>query len=124
MAPDDVAERDRAVVAPLGIPAGVAPGDDLAALIAERPDVGALQDGDAIVISQKIVSKAEDCYVRLDDAVVDERARTLADACGKDPRFVATVLSETETEATPAETARIQQCISAWPNNTVGHTRW
>lgn len=78
-----------------GLP-DIAPGDDLAALIAPRLADAAIGDGAVFVVSQKIVSKAEGRYRRLADALVDERARQVAATCGKDPRFVAIVLGETE----------------------------
>lgn len=57
----------------------VAPGDDLAALISGPLDVS-LQDGDVVVVAQKIVSKAEDRTVPGSDrrrAAVDESVRIL-----------------------------------------------
>ena len=44
----------------------IAPGDDLAGMIAEAAD---LADGDVVVVTQKIVSKAEDRVVDIDLAV-------------------------------------------------------
>jgi coenzyme F420-0:L-glutamate ligase/coenzyme F420-1:gamma-L-glutamate ligase len=44
----------------------IAPGDDLAGMIAESAD---LADGDVVVVTQKIVSKAEDRVVDIDPAV-------------------------------------------------------
>ncbi|WP_208029196.1 coenzyme F420-0:L-glutamate ligase [Rhabdothermincola sediminis] len=51
-----------------GIPE-VAPGDDLASIIvstAARDEVTALQDGDVLVVTQKVVSKAENRLVPID----------------------------------------------------------
>jgi coenzyme F420-0:L-glutamate ligase/coenzyme F420-1:gamma-L-glutamate ligase len=67
----------------------VQPGDDLAALIA--PEV---RDGDIVVIAQKIVSKAEGRVRSLADVTPGERASTLAQEHGKDPRLVQVVLDE------------------------------
>jgi coenzyme F420-0:L-glutamate ligase / coenzyme F420-1:gamma-L-glutamate ligase len=50
-------------------------GDDLAELIAERAE---LEDGDVLVVAQKVVSKAEGRVVRLADVEPSERARDLA----------------------------------------------
>jgi coenzyme F420-0:L-glutamate ligase / coenzyme F420-1:gamma-L-glutamate ligase len=50
-------------------------GDDLAALIAERAE---LEDGDVVVVAQKVVSKAEGRVVRLADVEPSERAHELA----------------------------------------------
>ena len=71
-----------------GIPE-VVEGDDLAALIAERV---LLEDRDVVVISQKVVSKAEGRVVRLDGVEPSERARELA--AGEDARRLEVILSE------------------------------
>ncbi|BDV32070.1 coenzyme F420-0:L-glutamate ligase [Microbacterium terricola] len=55
-------------------------GDDLVALIAAAAD-GALQDGDILVVTSKIVSKAEGRFVRADDredAITAETVRVVA----------------------------------------------
>jgi coenzyme F420-0:L-glutamate ligase/coenzyme F420-1:gamma-L-glutamate ligase len=62
-----------------GIPE-VRPGDDLAALIGDAVErVGGLQLGDVVVVSQKVVSKAEDRLERTDDrvAVILREARAV-----------------------------------------------
>ena len=64
-------------------------GDDLAALIAERT---ALEDGDVVVVAQKVVSKAEGRVVRLDALEPSARARELAG--DRDPRHLEAVLRE------------------------------
>jgi coenzyme F420-0:L-glutamate ligase/coenzyme F420-1:gamma-L-glutamate ligase len=64
-------------------------GDDLAALIAEH---AALEDGDVVVVAQKVVSKAEGRVVRLDELEPSPRARELA--ADRDPRHVEAVLRE------------------------------
>ena len=71
-----------------GIPE-IVEGDDLAALIAERVS---LEDRDVVVISQKVVSKAEGRVVRLDGVEPSERARELA--AGEDARRLEVILSE------------------------------
>jgi coenzyme F420-0:L-glutamate ligase/coenzyme F420-1:gamma-L-glutamate ligase len=50
-------------------------GDDVAALIAERAE---LEDGDVVVVAQKIVSKAEGRVVRLAEVEPSDEARSLA----------------------------------------------
>jgi coenzyme F420-0:L-glutamate ligase / coenzyme F420-1:gamma-L-glutamate ligase len=78
-----------------GIPL-VEPGDDLAAILAKalsESDVG-LRDGDVLVVAQKIVSKAEGRYVKLDDVKPSERAVEIAQRTAKDARYVEVVLSE------------------------------
>lgn len=66
------------VWAPAGLPE-VSAGDDLPALIAAA--VGALEPGDVVVVSSKIVSKAEGRQVVADDreqAITDETVRVVA----------------------------------------------
>jgi coenzyme F420-0:L-glutamate ligase/coenzyme F420-1:gamma-L-glutamate ligase len=70
----------------------IAAGDDLAALIAAH---AGLEDGDVLVVAQKVVSKAEGRFVRLDDVVASPRAIALA-AGEVDPREIEVILSETE----------------------------
>lgn len=69
----------------------VRPGDDVAALIAERAD---LQDGDMVVIAQKIVSKAEGQLRVLGDVTPGDEARRVAEQSEKDPRLVQLILDE------------------------------
>jgi coenzyme F420-0:L-glutamate ligase/coenzyme F420-1:gamma-L-glutamate ligase len=78
-----------------GIPL-VETGDDLAALVGaalERAGLG-LEDGDVVIITSKIVSKAEGRWVDLDTVTPGEEARKMAAQCGKDPREVAVILGE------------------------------
>lgn len=79
-----------------GIPL-VQPGDDLGALIAAAADAAGLglRDGDVLVIAQKIVSKAENRFVRLRDVTPSQRALQLAEVTGKDPRLVEVILWDT-----------------------------
>jgi coenzyme F420-0:L-glutamate ligase / coenzyme F420-1:gamma-L-glutamate ligase len=67
----------------------VGEGDDLAALIADR---AALEDGDVVVVAQKVVSKAEGRVVRLEDLEPSTRALELAG--DRDPRHIEAVLRE------------------------------
>ena len=78
-----------------GVPM-VQPGDDLAALtMAAYAATGvAPEDGDVLVVAQKIVSKAERRYVDVATVRPSERAIALAAEVDKDPRFVEVVLSE------------------------------
>ena len=71
-------------------------GDDLAALtLAAYRDSGlAPQDGDVLVVAQKIVSKAEGCMVDVSAVEPSPEAVALAAEVDKDPRFVEVVLSE------------------------------
>ncbi|HEX2433693.1 MAG TPA: coenzyme F420-0:L-glutamate ligase [Gaiellaceae bacterium] len=71
-----------------GIPE-VQEGDDLAALLDKAAD---FEQGDVLVVAQKVVSKAEGRVVRLDDVEASERARELA--ADRDPRELEVVLRE------------------------------
>jgi coenzyme F420-0:L-glutamate ligase/coenzyme F420-1:gamma-L-glutamate ligase len=66
-------------------------GADLARLIADAIE---LEDGDVVVVAQKLVSKAEGRVVRLADVEPSPRARELAGDDG-DPRQVEVILGET-----------------------------
>jgi coenzyme F420-0:L-glutamate ligase / coenzyme F420-1:gamma-L-glutamate ligase len=77
-----------------GIPL-IQPGDDLAQLLGEAiARAGDLRDRDALVIAQKIVSKAEGRYVDLDQITPSPRAIEVARQCDKDPRLIEVILSE------------------------------
>jgi coenzyme F420-0:L-glutamate ligase / coenzyme F420-1:gamma-L-glutamate ligase len=78
-----------------GVPE-VAPGADLATIVLDalRATGLALEAGDALVLAQKIVSKAEGRYVDLATVVPSARAHELAARCGKDPRVIECVLGE------------------------------
>lgn len=78
-----------------GVPL-VRPGDDLAALVLDALAASgqALQDGDAVVLAQKIVSKAQGRLVELATVQPTERARELAERTRKDPRMIQLVLDE------------------------------
>jgi coenzyme F420-0:L-glutamate ligase / coenzyme F420-1:gamma-L-glutamate ligase len=69
----------------------VTKGMKLGELIAERTE---LEDGDVVVISQKIVSKAEGMVRRLAEVEPSERAQNLAKKLGKEPALVELALSE------------------------------
>ncbi len=74
----------------------VRPGADLAELIMDvAASAGvAIGRGDVLVLSQKIVSKAEGRLVLLDDVHPSARARQMADRLHKDPRMMQVVLDE------------------------------
>ena len=74
----------------------VRPGDDLAELIREALGRAglALAEGDVLVLAQKIVSKAEGRFVRLETVEPSAEARRLAGRTGKDPRLVEVILGE------------------------------
>jgi len=71
-------------------------GDDLASLIvaSATQDGVVLDDGDIIVIAQKIVSKSEGATVRLSDVIASPEAQRLAEKTGRDPRLCQLYLDE------------------------------
>ena len=76
-----------------GIPI-IVPGDDLAGLIQQAAENASLavQDGDIVVVTQKIVSKAEGCLVSLADVTPSPLAEQFARQWDKDARQVEVVL--------------------------------
>ncbi|HEU4706457.1 MAG TPA: coenzyme F420-0:L-glutamate ligase [Solirubrobacterales bacterium] len=66
-------------------------GDRVGELIAERAQ---LEPGDVVVVSQKVVSKAEGQVRRLAEVAPSERAREIAERLGKEAALVELVLSE------------------------------
>ncbi len=74
----------------------VRPGDDLPALIldAARHQRLGFEDGDVLVVTQKIVSKAEGRIIDLDTVEPGPLARRIAEQWEKDPRVVEVVLRE------------------------------
>lgn len=74
-------------------------GDDLADIILNALDRAelALQDGDILVIAQKIVSKAEGRWVNLHTVTPSPRAIELAREIDKDPRLLELILQDSNT---------------------------
>jgi coenzyme F420-0:L-glutamate ligase/coenzyme F420-1:gamma-L-glutamate ligase len=72
----------------------VAPGTDLTQLVGEAIHSFPSLAGDILVVTQKIVSKAENRFVRLVDVVPGTDAEHLAAITGKDPRLVELILRE------------------------------
>lgn len=72
----------------------VAPGDDLGLLLGEALAPIGPKAGDILVVTQKIVSKAEGRRVDLATVSPSPRAIEIAGTIGKDPRLVELVLAE------------------------------
>ena len=73
----------------------VVPGDDLAALlVAALPHGETIGRGDILVVTQKIVSKAEGRFVDLASVVPSAEAVALAEEVGKDASLIELVLRE------------------------------
>ena len=82
----------------IGIPGmqEVASGDDLASLIVEASKTASItiEDGDILVVTQKVVSKAEGRIVRLDEVEASPLAIQLSDGHHRDPRHTEVILRE------------------------------
>lgn len=78
-----------------GVPM-IQPGDDLPALIVGTLQAAALTpiDGDALIVTSKIVAKAEGRYIDLASVEPGDEAARLAAVTNKDPRIVELVLRE------------------------------
>ncbi|MEX3007693.1 coenzyme F420-0:L-glutamate ligase [Hoeflea sp. TYP-13] len=74
----------------------IVPGDDLAHIVVDvlKSNGLTLENGDIVVLAQKIVSKSEGRLVDLNTVVPSQRARDVAEATDKDPRLAEVILSE------------------------------
>jgi coenzyme F420-0:L-glutamate ligase / coenzyme F420-1:gamma-L-glutamate ligase len=87
--------RALTLLAPAGLPE-IHAGDDLAALLlgAFAQEAIGLDDGDVVVLAQKIVSKAEGRSAALSDIRPGAEALRLAAICEKEPALIELVLRE------------------------------
>lgn len=75
----------------------IAPGTDLAKVLGEAlaaRNFTGISAADVVIVTQKVVSKAEDCYVDLRAVTPGAQALRLSDITLKDPRLVELVLRE------------------------------
>lgn len=74
----------------------VQPGDDVARLIVDRLEAGGITliHGDVVVITSKLISKAEGRFVDLSQVTPSEKAQEVAARVHKDPRLVELILRE------------------------------
>ncbi len=85
--------KEMRVIGLEGIPE-VAEGADLAALLADACErTGGLEDGDVVVVAQKVVSKAEGRVIHLSEVQASPRAEELS--AERDPRQTEVILGET-----------------------------
>ena len=82
-------------ITPIKIKNDVQPGDDIAELILSASS-NSIDDGDVIVISQKIISKQEGRVINLASVIPSELSVGIASAYDKDPKLVEVILSESK----------------------------
>ena len=78
---------------PVNFKQDITPESDLVDILISSNDCG-IEDGDIIVVSQKIVSKQEGRAVNLDTVIPSELSIGIASAYDKDPKLVEAILSE------------------------------
>ena len=81
-------------IIPVKIKGDIQPGDDIPALILSSNN--SINDGDIIVVSQKIISKQEGRVIKLDSVIPSELSVGIASAYDKDPKLVEVILSESK----------------------------
>jgi len=77
------------------LPAEIAPGDDLAAMIVAAHGGTAFASDDAVVVSHKVISKAEGALIELSTVTPSARAIALATEQEKDPALIEVILGQT-----------------------------
>jgi coenzyme F420-0:L-glutamate ligase/coenzyme F420-1:gamma-L-glutamate ligase len=94
----------------------VTAGDVLGELIADAAGAAGVElgDGDIVVVSQKIVSKAESRTRELAGVTPGPRAVALADQLGRDPRMIELVLEETKRIVRAEPSALIVETNGGW----------
>lgn len=80
-------------IIPIPIEKEITPSDDLADMVTSSITI---QDGDILVVAQKIISKQEGRVVNLSTVVPSELATGIASQYQKDPRLVELILTETK----------------------------
>ena len=82
-------------VIPIHLKNDVQPNDDLVDLLLSSSK-STLENGDVLVVSQKIISKHEGQVVKLESIIPSELSIGIASAYDKDPKLVEAILSESE----------------------------
>ena len=100
----------------------IQPGDRLGELITGAfADGGrALADDDVVVVSQKVVSKAEGRLVDLAEVEAGDRAVELAERLGKDPRLVELILRESAAVVRAERDVLIVEGRAGWISANAG----
>jgi coenzyme F420-0:L-glutamate ligase/coenzyme F420-1:gamma-L-glutamate ligase len=86
-------------------------GDALGSLIAARAE---LRDDDVVVISQKVVSKAEGAVRRLNEVEPGAEALQLASGLHKDPALVQVILDQTREVLRAERDVLITETVHGW----------
>lgn len=89
----------------------IGPGDALGELIAGRCEI---REGDVLVVSQKVVSKAEGRVRRLGEVEPGERARELAARLDNDPALVELILEQSAAVIRAERGVLIVETTSGW----------
>ena len=82
-------------IIPIHIKNDIQPTDDLVELLLSSSKTS-LENGDVLVLSQKIISKHEGRVINLDSVISSELSIGIASAYDKDPKLVQVILSESE----------------------------
>lgn len=90
----------------------------MAKAVADADEV--LADTDILVVSQKVVSKAEGRVVDLDEIEAGERARELGSRLGKDPRLVELILRESNEVVRAERDVLIVEGRTGWVSANAG----
>ena len=94
----------------------VSPGDNLQQILetALIDNQVCLQNGDILVLAQKIVSKAEGCLMDLNKVEPSSEALAVAKKVDKDPRLVDIILSQSQSLIRQGKGGLITQHIRGW----------
>jgi coenzyme F420-0:L-glutamate ligase / coenzyme F420-1:gamma-L-glutamate ligase len=87
----------------------IQPGDDLAVQLRDALRPLQPRDGDIVVVTSKIVSKAEGRFVNLRDVTPSAQAQEVAQVTRKDPRLVELILRESRVVSRAAPGVLITQ---------------
>jgi coenzyme F420-0:L-glutamate ligase/coenzyme F420-1:gamma-L-glutamate ligase len=77
----------------------IEPGDNLNEIILKSISDNnlLLEDGDILIIAQKIISKAENRYINLDGVIPSQSAIDLGDELNRNPAFIQLILNESKS---------------------------
>lgn len=83
-------------IIPIQIDKDIQEGDDIVNLVLSSPSKSELQDGDILIITQKIISKQEGSIVNLSQVTPSLLATGIASEYKKDPRIVQLILDQSK----------------------------